>query len=349
MKLYLSKKTRLALITLLALSLIVFFSLLLKALIRPVMTEEKVPKYSYTQQARVDYKVSLKPNSLYPEQYLEAGKVYLTNFVNYIDTTLTYEFTGERAAEVKGKCEAIATIEAMVGKEHRKVWQREFVLLPPQEFSGSGQTVSFHHSLPIRFQDFNEFANKVIKDSELIPDEVRMTIYWNILVEAATDSGAVRDQIAPVMVIPLVQKAFQIEGELAKEKSGAITIARQVPAKVNKRAVALYGALAGLCAVGLVSVLFLTSGEGRKPCSLQQEVNTILKKYGDRLAVIEGEAPTAFESAIPLRSIEDLVRVADELSKPIIYKPPSGQEDLPFFYVLAEPNIAFVYTPRPRE
>lgn len=333
MKLHPGRKLRLALIIVFTIFLVAASFFLIKALTGPGLVEETVPQFSYSQQARVDYRVYLKPNSLYPEKSLAAGKVYLTNFVDYINTFFTYKFSGDQVAEVKGEYEVVAVVEATAGKDNKKVWQREFTLLPKTGFAGRDRVVSAQQVLPLQLHEYNNFAVKVIKDSELVPDEVKMTVRWNVTVEAATDSGTVREQIAPVMVIPLVQKAFQVGGEPVREKSGAITAVRQVPAEVNRKAVTLYGVLAGLCAAALALLLFFTSGKTAEDDPLQQKVNQIFKRHGDRLAVIDGEATDVLENVIPVKSIDDLVRIADELSRPIIYRPFSGQGDLPSFYV----------------
>lgn len=339
MKFQIEKKLRLALIILVAALFAAAAFFLVRALARPGVVEQKVPLYTYSQQARVNYRVYLKPNSLYPEAALDAGNVYITNFVEKINTDFTYKFSGERAAEVKGEYDVVAVVEATAGKDNKKVWQREFVLLPRTGFAGKDQVVSVQREIQLGLPDYLNFVSKVVKDSELTPEEVNLTVRWNVEVEAATDSGPVKENIASSMVIPISHKAFEVGGELTKEKPGAINTVRQLPAKVDRKFVAASGTAAGLCAVVLLLLLLFTSGSAAETDPLQRKINQLLKKHGDRLAVIDGELPGTFENVIPVKSVDDLVRIADELSKPVMYKPFSGHGEIPAFYVFDEPKI----------
>lgn len=311
---------------------------LVRSLTRTGTVEQKAQEYSYSQKAGVNYRVYVKPNSLYAEKSLDPGKVYVTNFVDKVNTFFTYSFSGERPAGVKGRYDVVAVLEASLARENKKVkvWQREFLLQPKTEFAGRDKVVSVQREIPLMVQDYLEFTRKVIKESELTPEEVNLTVRWNIEVEAETDKGTVKDQITPAMVIPLSQKAFEVGGELVKEKADAISTVKQVPAVVDRKAVTAGATAAALCAVILAVLLLLTSGAAGEADPLQRAVNQIFKKHGDRMAVIDGDLPGAFENLIQVKAIDDLVRIADEISRPIMYKPLSGQGEIPSFYVFDE-------------
>lgn len=341
MKIQLNKQLRLAVIVLFVgfFAVATFFSA--KALVRPGTVEEMVPQFSYSQQARVDYRVFLKPNSLYSKDSLEAKKVYLTNFVDYINTEFSYKFNGDRATEVKGEYSIMAILEARGGKENATVlWQREFELEPGKSFGGKDGVVSLRQDLPVRLSDYNDFVNRVVDESEVTPGEVKLTVRWNVNVEAITDNGPVREQIAPTMVIPLRQKAFEVGGDLIKEKPGAINDVRKVPAKINVKTAASWGIAAALGLAGTALLLLFTVGTSAEKDPLRREIRKILKKHGDRLAVIVGEMPVSINDEITVKSMDDLVRIADELSKPIMYRPFSESGETPSFYVF---DVSTVY------
>jgi len=342
MNFQLERRARLALIALFSVFFAAALFYLVKTLARPGLVEENTPQYSYNQQAQVNYRVYLKPNNLYPDNNLDPGKVYITNFVDYINTFFTYRFSGERAAGIKGTYDVVAVVEATAGKDGKKVWEREFALLPKTPFAGQDRVIAVQQELPVRFGDLNAFVAGVVKESELIPDEVKMTVRWNVTVEAVTDSGTVQEKIAPTLVIPMAQKAFDIGGENNKEKAGSLILTRQTPAKANMKAVSGYGAATGLSVIVLALLMLFTTGSSGETDPVQKSLKRILKKHGDRLAVIGGDLSPAFENVIAVKSMDDLVRIADELSKPVMYRPYSGGGELPSFYVFDEPKV-FVF------
>jgi len=67
--------------------------------------------------------------------------------------------------------------------------------------------------------------------------------------------------------------------------------------------------------------------------SIEQESQNLQKKYGERIAEVKGPVVVSGET-IPLSSMEDLVKIADELGKPIFHQlavmPEAGQ----LYYVL---------------
>lgn len=311
-------------------------------LLPPKMEEKQVPVYAYDQQAQVHYRIYLKPNGLYPAESLESGMVYLTNFVDYINTHFTYHFRGERPAEVKGSYEVTAVVEATEGKEKKVIWRREFLLLPKTGFSGSGQEVGVQQSLPVRLPDYNAFAEAVIKAAEFVPEEVRMTVKWNITVEAATENGPVREQIAPTMVIPLVRKFFEVGGELAKSKSGAIYTTVSVPAAPAWER--LLAPCAAVCGAGLSALLFLllfTAPAGAAVSPAQQKLRAALKKYGERIVYAAGTVSPAAGGTIYVKSLDDLVRLADDLGKPVVCREDSSRESATF--VVLDGEQAYVF------
>ncbi|MDF9409011.1 DUF5305 domain-containing protein [Pelotomaculum isophthalicicum JI] len=337
------RRVRLACLAMCAALLALTSFLFLKSLFWHGTARETVPLVSYNQTARVDYRVYFIPgNNLYAENSLGAGNVYMTNFVDYITTSFKYTFSADRVSEVRGEYGIVALAEALAGKENTKIWQREFVLLPKKAFSGNERTVSVQEELPLRLPEYNTFASMVIKDTELIPNEVNLTVRWNVDVEAVTDSGQIKDQIAPTLVVPLVRKAFEIGGEPVKEKPGAISATRSVPAQTDRKKAALYGAAAGLSAVILALLLRFTGGSAGRTDPLEARFRRIVKKYGYRMAVIEGEIPGERGNAIPVRSVDDLALIADELNKPVMYRPLSETDNMATFYVFDEPKL-FVY------
>jgi hypothetical protein len=344
MKFLLKKNLRRFFVTLLSILLAASLLFLVKTIVKPDLIEEKVPQYAYSQQAQVNYRVYLAPNSLYQEKSLEAGKVYITNFVDSINTFFTYKYNGDRVAEIKGEYSVAALLEATVGRDKddtKKIWQREFLLLPSTGFTGRDRMISAQQEVPIKLPDFDEFVKNVNKESGITPDDVKMTVRWNITLEADTDSGPIKEQLMPTLVIPLAKKAFEIGGELKIDKPGVVNTTRQVSV-INKKALVSYAMATGLCSIGLVFMLLFTTGAAGETDPLQKRIKQIFKKHGDRLAVIDGEIPAVFENIIPVRSMEDLVRIADELSKPIMYKPFNGEGKIPSFYIFDEPKI-FVF------
>ncbi len=338
MKLRLSKKVRSALIVTLLLLLLISGFLAAKT-VSPGETDKKVPQYTYSQRAEVNYRAYLLPNSLYTEKTLNAGMVYVTPYVDYLNTYLAYRFEGQRAAEFSGEYEVRAIVEAADKDGKVKVWQREFPLIPKTAFASSGTTVTLEREMPIRVNDFNAFVNKIAEESKLNPQTIRLAVGWNINLEAKTDAGVIREQVTPTMVIPLGGRYFEVTGELSKSKPGVIEKTIKAVPPVNKRAASLYGGIFAISSLSLAT-LWLFTADQRDIDPMQQKLKQTLKTHADRLVAIDREIRAGSDQIMPVKSMEDLIRIADELSKPIIYEGKGSASAS--FYVL-EGNKLFTY------
>ena len=93
--------------------------------------------------------------------------------------------------------------------------------------------------------------------------------------------------------------------------------------------------------LGIIFLLILIASmvfyNQTKPAELplfEKEAIAIGKKYADRIAKAGSQTPVVGENIIFLGSIDDLVKVADELGRPIIHQPPNTTEKQHTYYVI---------------
>jgi len=319
MKEKINHKLRVFLIALSAVLLITFSTFLFCTWKYPGTVEEKITKYQYTQKANVDYEVVLKPNIVYDEKTLDMGQVYVTNFVDHINTTVNYKFSGDREANIKGNYSVIAKVQAIQkeGKDVKIAWSKDFVVVPLKTFNVENKEINLNEQIPINLNTYAKFAERVKKTTGIMSNII-MTIDWDIKAEVETDEGVIKEELSPNLVLPLGTNSFEIEGELTKEKEGAIeeVLRSTVPMNMNK--VGFFGAGIGISIITLVFLIFFVKGYA--PTFYEKEVKQIFKKHGEKLVALDNEITINQEGLISVKSIEDLVRIADEICKPIYYK-----------------------------
>ena len=278
--------------------------------------------YTFTQDARVVYRVRYTPgNAFFPGAVMGPGKTYLGALVDGIDTDFTYRFQGEGAAAVRGRYQVLASMIATTGQDKRLVWQKDYVLCPETTFLGSGPSLDLERRLPIDFPAFVAFGRALEKAAMVQADNVDLFVTWQLQATVRTSRGAVQERLAPQLVIPINQAAFQITGDPDQSKQEAVMTVRSEPVRFMgqpvpraKRAAAAATAFFLIC---LLPAVWSTDFSARARRPSRPGLPTLLKKYGNRLA--ESTAGLTSGPAIPLVSLEELVKVADDLSRPIIY------------------------------
>lgn len=299
----------------------------------PGVEEKKVPVYSYESKNKINYEVFLKPNSLYDKERLVEDQVYLANLVDYIDTVFTYEFIGEREAEIKGNFEIFAVVEGFVGEGEKltSLWQKQFPLVAKTNFEAKDEKFSITKKVPLKLSDYSAFAEK-IKEELKVNTQAKVTITMKVELTAKTDHGIIEKKASPSLEAPLGASYYKINKVQSEGKPEAIEEVESVQLPVDKNLLIGYGSGIGILWIALFVFFFGTKKAEIDPYA--KELKKVFKKHGTRLVALDSEVAATSEQQSRVRSIEDLVRISDELGKPIIYKYSDNSQENSRFWVI---------------
>jgi len=328
------KKTRLSI---LAALLIIFIFLAYNAFLifrQNALREKEIPVYKYTQTGKINYLVRLKPNNLYDSPAIGPGGIYLTNFVDKVETNFSYDFTAEKEAKIYGAYDIKATLEAYgAGKDKPvKIWEKVFPLMEQKNFEFQGKQAAFKETVLLDIPFYNQFLEAVNKASEMNASEAKLVVKCNIYAKAQTPEGVVSENMAPELSIPLGGKAFNIGPEVVMQKPGALSIKQKSLSPEAKKKRIVFSSLSALLLLLLLAFGLVTEDKPARIDPEKKMLDAIWKKHGDRIVqVLEKVAPQT-EKTVHLSALDDLVKMADELSRPIFYEPRSGT-GLHLFYI----------------
>lgn len=105
-----------------------------------------------------------------------------------------------------------------------------------------------------------------------------------------------------------------------------------------------YGLIIGISALVIIFLVFFTQAAPKKD-PLEIELNKIFKKHGDRLVALSSNVDIS--NAMQVRSIDDLVRLADEVNRPILYKYSEDYRDINKFFVTNDDEVYVFYLEEP--
>lgn len=339
MKLRINKKMRVSLLIIVPILLLTASIFLYREYKIPKFKEEKVPIYTYNNSTNINYKVFLKPNILYDQSSLSEGNIYITEFVDYIKTSYNYEFNGEREADIKGYYEIVGEIEGYTGEEetYKTIWKKRFVLLPKKNFNNKSKNIKIEESIPIQLDKYNAFTKQVIENSK-INSNVKLLVFMNINMKANTGKGIIEEKMTPMITIPLNTGYFEILGNLSQKKLGSIEENRKVQLPIDKAKVTIFGIVSIIFLIVLIFLIVFTQNKVIVD-PLERKLIKIFKKHGDRLVALNNELAVTCERESEVRSIDDLVRIADEISQPIMYRHSPSYKEIKKLYVLDEGKL----------
>lgn len=283
---------------------------------QPADIVKEEPVYAYKHQGDIGFRAVIKPNTVFKETtIMDPGKTIYRGLMESFTATYAYQFRADQPAEIKGTYNVTATIEA------KDMWKLDYVLVPQTAFSQSGKEVAFHNERTLDLAYFEQVIKLVDTELGVNAREPKLIVKTNINLEADTGEQVLKEQLAPTMIIPLTSGSFQVgEDGLTAKKEGSLTKKITAPNPIKGKTIYTQGAAIVLGAL-LICLILLTQNRPliQDPRKSRQEFwRNFWKKYGDRIIKTNHE-PNPAES-ISVNSMDDLVRVADELSKPIIYK-----------------------------
>ena len=337
MKIKINKKLRISLISVaIVLSFLTVF-LIYSKVYNPGFEEQKIPVYSYLSNGSINYDVYLKPNNLYKSNKLEEGKLYISEFVDYIDTNLKYEFNGETNADIRGEYNIVAKVQGFTGEGEKllNIWEKDFPITKYKLINTNDGKVSINENIKLNLTQYNAFVEE-IKESSKINCDTSLTLLMNVNLNGDTDEGNFKEAISPSLTIPLDESMFAITGNNIIDQPGTIEKISQVQIPVNKNQVILYGIILVFLIIALIILIFFTEIESSKD-PLEKELKKIFKKHGDRLVALSSNIQT--KEFLIVKSMEDLVKIADETEKPIFYKYSDDYKEINKFYVFNRNEI----------
>jgi hypothetical protein len=298
-------------------------------------------------QGSFEYTIYLEDNSLYdthtitsppatpytpPEQKtLGVGPVIPYELVERMDTSYYYQFHSSRqVTDLAEEVTITATLEAP------DLWSKSFILVPSTREKGN-----FKVDFPVDIVYLNELLNNIRTETGTSGEAYSLIIEAFVHVTAQTDFGPIDEVFTQTLSTELGGGTLIWNEDLEATQEGAITTTHTIPNSNRYLGLSVSGvkttSLTLLLIFLAIFVVALVYYQKTKPAELplfEKEALAIDKKYADRIAQAGSQTPVASEKIVSLGSIEDLVKIADELGKPIMHQPPSNSEKQHTYYVI---------------
>jgi len=294
---------------------------------QPITTEESVPVVEYSHTGTFSYVVHLKDNTVYNTNILYPGQGNIfKKITDHINASLTYRFSSSKAADIDGSYEITATIQT-------DMWSKEYVVTSKTAFSSNSNTASFSTNFPIDYINFENIVSQINNETGVTAADTTLIMKCNIDITAKTNNDTVHDSFAPSLSIPLKTNIIEINGNLTQRESGVLEKTEEVVQQTSIEQSIYWGLASVVFLVILAAFLMFTKSDKETISKTDKQVKKILKKYGEWIVETE-KLPILIDSKmIPTKSLDDLVKISEELGKPIIYNV-TNSDKKHVFYVL---------------
>ncbi|WP_069999550.1 DUF5305 family protein [Cellulosilyticum sp. I15G10I2] len=304
--------------------------------------EERETIYEYSMKSKVNYKVHVKPNILYEEEQLGEEQMYLTEFVDYISADFTSDFTGSDNIDIDGKYAIAAEVRGYTTKNDEKqiIWRKDFELVPEQRFKRSADKNSIKKEIQVNFPEYNQFAQSVLEASKV---NLSVELVVKLLGSQTLDipKGPLKDELQTSIIIPLNNGYFNITKEGETEKSDIVEEVTKIPVDINRRWIGICGGLVGAGILGIILMILFTAPLNAEDLR-KKKIKKILNEHGSRMVIVDHIKITEDLEVYHVKTIDDLIKIADEIEKPVFYEQRDEIMEITKFYV-KEQGILYIY------
>lgn len=321
MKLKIHKKSKRIIILIFAL-LLVFSCLQLFPLLEPpqkIKTESTV--YEGACEPKAAYLVLINPNEVFPGTSQDEGMFYSKRILNQIRTDFEVNYQGSETVPLDIEYQVLAKVNGFQGEDPNKViyWSKSFPVtgkITVKEEKSS----SWNKKERVDFQ-LNNYDSFAVRAKEITGMNVSSELLVSMegMIVAHTEKEDLETPFNVNIRIPLMEDVFQIRKTGTDPVKNSVTETVETQAPFDLFRAVLYGALSALCLVGLIIMVFFTRMPNREE-ELLKKANVTVKDYGSRIVALHSFPKVNYRQYYKVNSIKDLIKVADELQKPIFYE-----------------------------
>lgn len=305
------------------------------------ITLSKVQPSSITYQEKntIDYKVYLKENDFFEENYLGEGKAYITTLIDYLDVafnnkvSFNKETSGNYSYYIKGTILATKPNEKNV-----KYWEKEYILSEVKTVDFANQTnLNSSNSVKIDYQKYNdlllEFRQnyKIAFDGSLL---VELVFRNNII----NDGQSFNEESISSLSIPLTQATIEVPVEIDEsERTKTIQLEDDKEETLNRYqiAVTIY--------VGVLAFeVFMLSFRTRKikdKNSYEEKLKRIMKEYDYIIVNLNTPINLRNMNVIDVSEFNELIDAHSEVRQPINLKQYKNKSE----FILINDKVAWRY------
>ena len=325
---------RLRIISLILLSILFVASAYAAYVLQSLPDEETrfVPEFEYEHEAEFSYTVTLWSSTVYENRTtLMPHEIAFIPLVHLVNVSFSYRLSSEPGMPHNITYRVTCYLESPMG------WRKTLISTPTRLNSDHSAT-SLVESFTLNISNVEGLIRAIEKETKTYAPTYCIRIVAQINLTATAGSRQIRDDFNPEMMIKLLyQEGNRLSFEGLKHERRN-TIGEYVVVEIAWVEQARYGSYA-LSVVSLVATAYAArrTWEGRKPTS---SLRKAMKKYEDLIVDSTGLEEWRTRARIRVRSMNDLAKISEQTTKPIIHEQKLGKD---IFYVV-DADVVYQFT-----
>lgn len=305
---------------------------------------EEAKIVNYQENGSLDYKVYLKPNEFYEQEYLGKDMYYIASIIKNISVDINYQFMIEQPVDTNFSYQIVAKLSIAGDQGKNRLYEKEYILIDKKLQPVTGTTIqSIKENIVIDYDYYNDLANR-FKSTFGVDAASDLALYVRINKSALNTSQEINinEMSNMSLTIPLTQKTLNVQLNDTGINNTKSIVKESKVTFGNIFFGILCFVIFILAVAFILKTLELLFVLVPKKSKYDKYISKILNEY-DRLIVETPTSPrTENKEIIKIKKFEELLDARDNLKRPIMHHTLVPHQKC-YFYIESE-NIIYLLT-----
>ena len=299
---------------------------------------------TYEETSGVDYKVKLKDNDFYDEEFLPSGQAYVASLIDGVYADFSYGLSMDaKDVDYEYTYGVEAQLEIVDNRTEVAIFHPVYTLQEEQSGTqSSNEKLSILTPITIDYGKYNDLANEFVKTYGLENTTSTLKVYMNISVTGSCEEFKEnsRNDYALALHIPLTDKTVTVEmtSTVPTGESKVLACDSDFNRSAFKTTIVVLSAFGGGLLIAFVAFVFLTRNED---INYAIKVKKLVSNYRSYVQKITNGFDTAGYQLLAVDSFNEMLAIRDTIQSPILMSENKDQTRTVF---LIPTNTKILYT-----
>ena len=277
--------------------------------------------YEYNNKSEYSYDVNIVENDYIDKDNVGEENVFITNLMDNVDITMKYQYLANQSSDIKYTYQITGFLEATYTKDgqEQKVWRKTDVILPMADSEITSDYFEIEKSFNLNIKEKIDTI-KAFQEELGMQVEAKYTVYLGVTVNTNVLGKEITNVYSPDIVFEIGPKTTVVKSNVENSERPQIVtkmVQENDEAALAKKTVAT---ITLVLATGILIILLVkTNNSNIVRNEYKLELNKIIRSCEEKLVEANSRIDIEGQKLVDVREFEEVLKVSEELFKPILY------------------------------
>lgn len=305
--------------------------------------QNKVQYVEYSEHGNIDYKVYLKENDFFDNNYLEQNNQYISTLINNIEAKFKYNvLLEEEKVTYKYNYKIIANVKVTDKTTKRNLYNKAEILIPEKEQKTKEKNINIDETLTIDYNKYNNLMNNFISiyDVGNIESNLTISMYVEIVGSCENFENNSKNESVMTLTIPLTTNtmAIDIKNDLINTDDNIIICQEKSNIRILFLTLSIILLITDIVFIINLVIYIKKTRSGKTKYEL--ELKRILNNYRQYIEKIDNTLNYSEYQKIVVSTFTDLLEIRDTIREPILMVERQKETN----FIIPNNNVLYIYT-----